>query len=103
MIDIKQVEDALNFLSDTDIQAGQLKRAVEAHDWLADKAESRSFLVQEGNVAERNHKASLDPEVTAQREKWLDAIAESSALENQRKTAQLKIGVWQSINKARLG
>ncbi len=103
MIDIKQVEEALNFLSDTDIEAGQLKRAVEAHDWLADKQESIAFLAAEGTVAERNHKSAIDPQVTAQREKWLEAIEASHALENQRKTKQLVIGVWQSINKARLG
>lgn len=103
MIDIHQVEDALNFLSETDIQAGQLKRAVEAHDWLADKALSKAFLDCEGTVAECNHAARLDAEVGAQKEKWLDAIAESASLENQRKTAQLRIGVWQSINKAKLG
>lgn len=103
MIDLKAVEDALEFLALTDIQAGQLKRAVEAHDWLGDKAESAAFLTLEGTVAERNHRASLVDDVTKQREKWLDAIAESAGLENQRKTAQLKVGVWQSIQKARLG
>ena len=103
MIDIKQVEEALNFLSDTDIEAGQLKRAVEAHDWLADKQESIAFLSAEGTVAERNHKAAIDLQVTTQREKWLEAIEASHALENQRKTKQLTVGVWQSIQKARLG
>lgn len=103
MIDLKAVEDALEFLAQTDNEAGQLKRAVELHDWLADKAESAAFLTLEGTVAERNHHASLDVEVSQQREQWLDCIAESASIENQRKTAQLKIGVWQSIQKARLG
>jgi|SRR6185312_12629777 len=102
-IDLEAVETALEFLAETDVQAGQLKRAVEAHDWLADQAESRAFLTVEGTVAERNHRASLDEEVTKQRQAWLEAIQDSAALENQRKTAQLKVGVWQSIQKARLG
>lgn len=103
MIDLQQVEEALHFLSDTDVECAQLKRAVEAHDWLGDKQESIAFLAAEGTVAERNHKAAIDEQVVAQRHKWLEAIEASASLENQRKTAQLKIGVWQSIQKARLG
>lgn len=101
MIDLHQVEEALNFLSDTDEQAGQMKRAVEAHDYLADKEQSIAFLAAQGTVAERNHLASLSEKVIDQRTKWLDAIGESAALENKRKTAQLRVGVWQSIQKAR--
>lgn len=104
MITEQQVEDALNFLSMTDQECAQLRRAVEAHEWLADKETSLNFLATDGTdvtVAERNHIAKTSQSVQQQKDKWLDALQAFHELENKRQTARLRIGCWQSLVKAR--
>lgn len=103
MITEQQIDEALNFLSLTDEECAKLRRAVEAHDWLAERALSLEFLAadEDLSVALRNHKAKASADYRVQKEKWLDALEAFHKLENKRQTAKLQIGVWQSLVKAR--
>jgi len=89
---------ALTRLAFTDEEAARRKRAVEAHDYIAKKKRYAAFLSCSGNVEERKATAENDPDYWEEREKYFDAIEESEALQNERKTLTLKIDVWRSLN-----
>ena len=95
---VESTGDDLQFLAETDVRAAQLKRAVEAYDYLAKKQKQIEFLAAEGSVAERTAVAESSEAYDIARNKYFGAIEESLALENERKTRTLRIDVWRSLN-----
>lgn len=95
---VESTGDDLRFLAETDLKAAQLKRAVEAHDYIAKKTKNIEFLAAQGSVAERTAIAESSKSYEEQRNKYFDAVEESEALQNERKTRQLRIDVWRSLN-----
>ena len=90
--------DDLQRLANTDLEAAQLKRAVEAHDYLCKKAKYIEFLAATGNNEERKAKSEVHENYKIAKDKYLDAVQESEALQNERQTLRLKIDVWRSLN-----
>lgn len=90
--------DDLQYLADTDAGAAQWRRAVEAHDYIAKRKKYIEFLAASGSVAERTAIAESSAAYAAEREKYFDAIGSSEEIQNKRKTAQLRIEVWRSLN-----
>lgn len=97
-VTVDQVSADLQFLADTDEAAAIAKRAVEAEEWLAKKYRAIEFLAATGNNEERKAKAEVSEAVKLHVERYLDAVQESAALENKRKTALLRIDVFRTLS-----
>ena len=90
--------DDLLFLAETDVEAAQLKRAVEATVYVSKKTKDIEFESAQGSVELRKALAGASDSYEQAMEKYFDAIETSEALQNKRKTAQLRIDVWRSVN-----
>ena len=98
VVSVRDVGDALTRMAETDYDAAKLKRAVEAHAYIAKKKRYIAFLAATGNVEERKANAEKDINYWDEREKYFDAVEENEAMQNERKTLTLKIDVWRSLN-----
>lgn len=90
--------DDLSRLAETDHEAAILKRAVEAADYVAKKYRNIEFLQANGNNEERKALAEASGTYEEKRNLYFDALEESEKLQNERKTCQLRIDVWRSLN-----
>lgn len=91
------IGNALQRLAETDIMAAQLKRAVEAYKYVAKKKRAIAFLSASGTVAEREAKAEKDETYQTELNNMFDAIEQSEAIQNERKTIVLTIDVFRTI------
>jgi actin-related protein len=99
IVDEQEVGQALRRLALTDAEAAQLKRAVEAHHYIARKKRYYAQLQStHKTVDDRKADSEQSKEYAEEMEKYFDAVQESEALQNERKTLQLKIDVWRSLN-----
>ena len=95
-------ESALNFLAGTDEQYGKLQTQVKATLFLADQTRYNIFLSAEGkNIEERKAKSVIDQVYTDRMRDHYKAEKDMRILLAERKTAELKIDLWRSINAAR--
>ena len=90
--------DDLKRLANTDHEAAQLKRGVEAASYILKKRKYIEFLGASGNNEERKAKSETSDSHADATEKYLDAVVASESLQNERKTCQLRIDVWRSLN-----
>ena len=94
----EQIGKDLQQLADTDASAAMLKRAVEAAAYVLKKKRYIEFIDADGNNEERKAKAEIATSVANAAADYHQAIEESEAMQNLRKTLQLRIDVWRSIN-----
>ncbi len=85
-------------LAVTDVEAAELKRSVEAAAYILKKKKYIEFLAATGNNEERKAHAETSGSHTEAIEKYLDAVVASESIQNERKTCQLRIEVWRSVN-----
>ena len=98
----EDAESALMFLSNTDEQYGKLQTQVKATLFLADQTRYNIFLDVEGkNIEERKAKSVIDEVYTDRMRDHYRAEKDMRILQAERKTAELKIDLWRSINAAR--
>ena len=94
--DSKEVSHLLDSLAQTDEKSARLIAAVKALEHRAKTVKGLAFLLASGTVAEREAKSVTSPEYIAFTEEFENTIADREILAAKRKTAELKIGVWQS-------
>ena len=98
----EDAEAALMFLAGTDEQYGKLQTQVKATLFLADQTRYNIFLSAEGkNIEERKAKSVIDQVYTDRMRDHYKAEKDMRILQAERKTAELKIDLWRSINAAR--
>ncbi len=99
MIDYNQAEAALNHLKNTDQEAARLKARWQ---WLEDKKktwEAICFMDQkEGSQGEREKKARTDQRYLDHLSEMQEAHEQWLIVYNQRKSAELQIEMWRSVN-----
>ena len=98
----EDAEAALHFLANTDEQFGKLQTQVKATLFLADQARYGIFLDSAGkNIEERKAKSIIDEIYANKMRDHYKADKDMRILQAERKTAELKIDLWRSINAAR--
>lgn len=85
-------------LANTDQEAAQLKRAVEAQAYILKKTKYLEFLNASGNNEVRKAISETSQPYDDKTTTYLDAVEASETLQNERKTCQLRIDVWRSLN-----
>lgn len=98
----ESAEEALNFLAEYDEAFGEVQTAVKATLFLAEQERYKIYLTSDGkNVEERKGKAFIAKEFKQKMDNYYKADKEMRTLQAQRKTAELTIDLWRSINAAR--
>lgn len=98
----QQVESALKFLAESDLNYANLKGNMLRTEYLIDVAEAMAFEAQvEGSVEARKQKVKLDDAVRKAQERHIQAVIDYEGLRAKRKRAELMIDVWRSVFSAR--
>ncbi len=94
----ERLERSLKFLAETDEPAAEAKTAVERASFKLKKVKAAIIQHEEGAMELRKAKAENSPEADQAGMEYLDAYLESEKLHNKRKTEQLIVDVWRSLN-----
>ena len=97
----EEVSEALQYLAFTDAEMGKLSGAVQAEEYLYKQSLARQYLAATGTVPERDSSAKCDPDSIKHANRHVNAITDLKILQAKRKTAELTIDVWRSINASR--
>lgn len=92
------MERALRWLATTDVEYAGWVVAVMRTEHLADVAESMVYQQLEGPVEDKKRKAKTSDEVTKAMEDVFKAVRGREVLKAQRKSAELLIETWRSVN-----
>ena len=96
-----RMEQALQYLTDTDESCAALKSDVERMDYRADAIFDAILLRSDGSVAVKEALAGTHPEYVAAKEKYFDALKDHEAIKNRRSTEAIVIDCWRSLNSNR--
>ena len=96
-----RMEQALQFLAETDEQAAELLSTMERLEHKAKSMRHTAFLHLQGSVADRDAAANTAPDVQKAYAEYYSAIREFNALKNKRSTEIILIECWRSINSSR--
>jgi len=101
VIDDRQVEKALQYLSDTDESHANAKASVKGLEQRRKTIHATAFLSANGaNVAEREARALVTPEYKEYLDNYELAVYEEQILKKKRKRAELTVDVFRSMNAA---
>lgn len=95
-----RMEEALQYLCDTDEAVAIARAEQEREDYRAEAVKDAVFLRMEGSVAERTAIAKTHPEYVAAKEKYFTALQKFETLRNRRSTESVVIEAWRSLNAA---
>lgn len=98
MITQEDAEKALNYLKDTDIEAARLRSRYMALDDLKKTVLAAQYEKQQGSAADKTQAALNSFEYSQHLEAISDAFCAWERVRNQRKSAELQIEMWRSIN-----
>ena len=94
----ERMEDALQFLSDTDERCATLRSDMERAEFKAKRTKSAVFQISAGSVAERNALADTHAETEAAYEQYFQAMRNYHAMSNRRATEVIVVETWRSLN-----
>ena len=94
----KDVSKCLDYLKQTDEEEANLGAMVKGLEEYKKVVKALAFLDAGGSAAERTEKAYASEEYKLFIEKMENARADHDIILNKRKTAELTIDVWRSIN-----
>lgn len=98
MVTEDEAERALRWMAQTDVEYAGWIVAVLRAEHLADVAEALVYKSLEGPVEDRKKGAKASPEVAKAMEDVFAAVRGREVLRAQRKSAELTIETWRSIN-----
>ena len=98
MTDLKDVERALKYLSETDEAHAKAKALVKAMEHGFKTIKAAEYLGADGTNGEREQKAYASQAYTEWTEKYEKAVVDFELMENKRERAILTIDVWRSLN-----
>lgn len=93
--------DAVERMGQTDVQYGQLCARVKAAEFLAKQAKAQAWLQASGTGQQREQLSIVSQAYKDAWKEWTDAVCERESLAAQRKTLELKVEVWRSLNAAK--
>ena len=91
-------EKALHYLVESDEKAAELKSDMERLEHMAKSMRDTAFLHLQGSVAERTAAANVAPDVQKAWGEYFAAVRACNAVLNKRKTEELVIDCWRSVN-----
>lgn len=93
-----RMEQAIEYLSDTDEQCAILRSEMERAEWKAKRTKSSVFKIADGSVADRNAIADTSPDTEKAYEEYFKAMREHDAMRNKRATEVIVVETWRSLN-----
>lgn len=97
----ERMEDALQFLSETDEPCAALRTDMERAEYRAKRTKSAVFKLSDGSVAERNALADTHTDTDVAYEEYFKAMREYEAMKNKRATESIVFEAWRSLNSNR--
>ena len=101
MITNERRDKSLVYLAETDLLAAELKVEVQRMDYKCDQIAAAVFLREDGNIQERQAKAKITPEYQKAKDDYHEALVAYEAVKNKRKTEELIVEVWRSLEASR--
>jgi hypothetical protein len=92
------VQKSLVYLAETDERLGQLKGRVKALEYQLKTVKAQTYLDSKGTVDERKSTAEITEDVIGMNIELSNAITELETIIAKRKTRELGIEVWRSVN-----
>ena len=96
-IEENDMYEALMYLSGTDEELARLHADMGRAEHAAKKIKDAMFIHGQGTVEARKAQAGDSKEYDVAINEYFDAVAEHDAVDNKRKTAELKIRAWQTL------
>lgn len=98
MISDSRLEKALTFLAQSDQEAAELLTNVSRMEYKAKAVKEAVFLHSDGKtVREREAKAEASDEYQKGVQDYLEALEASNAVRNKRRTEELVVDVWRTL------
>jgi hypothetical protein len=97
----ERAEKALRYLLDTDEKAAELKSDMERLEHMAKSMRDTAFQHLQGSVADRTAAANVAPDVQRAWGEYFAAVRACNAVVNKRRTEELVIDCWRSVNSNR--
>jgi hypothetical protein len=94
----QRMEEALEYLTDTDEQCASLRADMERAEFRAKRTEQAVFKISDGTVADRTADAKTHKDTLAAYEQYFTAMQSYHAMSNKRATESIVIDTWRSIN-----
>ena len=94
----ERMEDALQYLADTDEPCAALRAEMERAEFRAKRTEQAIFKISDGTVAERTATAKTSADTEAAYELYFAALQEYEAMRNKRSTESIVVETWRSLN-----
>lgn len=101
MISEDRLQKALTYLAETDQPSAESKARVKALEQRRKTVKGLAFLSSSGTMAEKEAKAYASQEYQDIVNDYENAVADAELYANKRKTEELIIEVWRSINAGR--
>jgi len=96
-----RMELAMDELASTDEKVAELKTNVKRAEYLLKRKEAHAFVSSQGTVKDREAASRLDADVVAAYDAHTDAMEEYERLEAKRKTWELVIDTWRTVEASR--
>lgn len=94
----ERLSQALTYLAQTDEEFADANVEMQRREYAADKALKRVFLESDGNNEVRKAKAIISEDYDKMMEGYFEAAAEFENMKAKRKTEELIVEVWRSLN-----
>jgi len=95
--DNRRMEESLHFMLESDVPAAKARAKVKALERKEKTIKAIGFLNAVGTVGERDARSVTTKEWIEHVEDYEDSVSDSETFENQRKTNELVIEVWRTI------
>lgn len=94
----ERLSQALTYLAETDKACADANIEMQRREYAADKTLKRVFLDMTGNNEERKAKAVTSSDYDSAMTRYFEAAAEYETMKAKRKTEELIVEVWRSLN-----
>jgi hypothetical protein len=95
------MERALRWMATTDVEFADWRVQMLRAEYMADVAESTVYKLLEGTVEDRKRAAKAAPEVQKAMDDYFGCVRGYEKLRAQRKTAELLIETWRTVEASR--
>lgn len=98
IISDKEVERAIRYLEQTDLEVADWKVAVMRAEHMVDVTESTVYQAATGSVEDRKRFAKASPEVMVKKEELFRTVREHEIIRAKRKRAELMVEMWRTFS-----
>lgn len=98
MVSEQEMERALRWMATTDTEFADWRVQTLRTEYMAEVAEAMVYKLMEGSIEDRKKAAKASPEVKKAMDEHFAAVRGYEVLKAQRKSAELLIETWRSVN-----